>query len=159
MSLAWIGKGKRFGWIGIGYGQYFIFIIRQEFWLFFLFILGVDWPGVWSGCETTYYGVVSFRCWFECWRLNFINFTVQMIYWIFCFLCAESRRRFELIRIRQIYVPELILRLHNMLFTSRQMIPEYVDTVLLCFKPFFYLISFSFFLSFFQKFKTGIAAC
>jgi len=36
----------------------------------------------------------------------------------------ENRRRLELIRIRQIYVPELILRLHNMLFTSRNMIAE-----------------------------------
>jgi len=36
----------------------------------------------------------------------------------------ENRRRLELIRIRQIYVPELILRLHNMLFTSRHMIAE-----------------------------------
>jgi len=39
-------------------------------------------------------------------------------------LIVEGRRRFELIRIRQIYIPELILRLHNMLFTSRQLIPE-----------------------------------
>jgi nuclear pore complex protein Nup107 len=46
----------------------------------------------------------------------------------------ENRRRFELIRIRQIYIPELILRLHNMLFTSRHMIPEYVRnaTVHIC---------------------------
>ncbi|KAF8151524.1 nuclear pore protein 84/107 [Crassisporium funariophilum] len=35
-----------------------------------------------------------------------------------------DRRRRELIRIRQIYVPELVLRLHHLLFTSRSLIPE-----------------------------------
>ena len=39
-----------------------------------------------------------------------------------------DRRRRELIRIRQIYVPELIIRLHSLLFTSRQWIPEYVPS-------------------------------
>ena len=51
-----------------------------------------------------------------------------------CFLeCGDNmsfgsgdRRRRELIRIRQIYIPELIIRLHALLFTSRQWIPEYV---------------------------------
>ena len=66
------------------------------------------------------------------------------VYIEFLFLNAESRRQFELIRIRQIYVPELIIRLHNMLFTSRQMIPEYVDCSL-CFIPFTYCRPISFF--------------
>ncbi|KAF8884657.1 nuclear pore protein 84/107 [Infundibulicybe gibba] len=35
-----------------------------------------------------------------------------------------DRRRRELIRIRQMYVPELIIRLHVLLFTSRHRIPE-----------------------------------
>ncbi|TFK71838.1 hypothetical protein BDN72DRAFT_816969 [Pluteus cervinus] len=35
-----------------------------------------------------------------------------------------DRRRRELIRIRQIFIPELILRLHVLLFTSRHRIPE-----------------------------------
>ncbi|KAF8962886.1 nuclear pore protein 84/107 [Flammula alnicola] len=35
-----------------------------------------------------------------------------------------DRRRRELIRIRQIYVPELILRLHYLLYSSRKLIPE-----------------------------------
>lgn len=37
-----------------------------------------------------------------------------------------DRRRRELIRIRQIYIPELIIRLHSLLFNSRQRIPECV---------------------------------
>jgi len=35
-----------------------------------------------------------------------------------------DRRRQDLIRIRQIYIPELIIRLHQMLFASRLTIPE-----------------------------------
>ncbi|KAF9469517.1 nuclear pore protein 84/107 [Collybia nuda] len=35
-----------------------------------------------------------------------------------------DRRRLELIRIRQMYIPELIIRLHSMLYTSRNRIPE-----------------------------------
>lgn len=38
---------------------------------------------------------------------------------------GDQRRR-ELIRIRQIYIPELIIRLHFLLFTSRHRIPEFV---------------------------------
>ena len=53
-------------------------------------------------------------------------FTVRLDTDLF-FSGAKGRRRFELIRIRQIYIPELILRLHNMLFTSRQLIPECVE--------------------------------
>ena len=41
-----------------------------------------------------------------------------------CFLLPGDRRRRELIRIRQIYIPELIIRLHSLLVTSRQRIPE-----------------------------------
>ncbi|KDR66942.1 hypothetical protein GALMADRAFT_147583 [Galerina marginata CBS 339.88] len=36
---------------------------------------------------------------------------------------AERRRR-DLVRIRQIFVPELILRLHYLLFSSRKLVPE-----------------------------------
>lgn len=39
---------------------------------------------------------------------------------------VADRRLRELIRIRQIFVPELIIRLHAMLYTSRVKIPEYV---------------------------------
>ena len=39
---------------------------------------------------------------------------------VFCWQKVEG------IRIRQIYVSEFFLRLHYMLFMSRQMIPEYV---------------------------------
>ncbi|KAJ3474231.1 hypothetical protein NLI96_g12576 [Meripilus lineatus] len=35
-----------------------------------------------------------------------------------------DRRRRELIRIRQIYIPELIIRLHTILFVSRTLIPD-----------------------------------
>ena len=55
---------------------------------------------------------------------DFIYITSPL--WLSADLHTESRRRFHLIRIRQIYIPELILRLHNILFTSRQMIPECV---------------------------------
>lgn len=41
----------------------------------------------------------------------------------FC-LSQGDRRRRELIRIRQIYIPELIIRLHTILFVSRTLIPE-----------------------------------
>ena len=37
-----------------------------------------------------------------------------------------DERRKDLIRIRQIYIPELIIRLHFLLFDSRHFIPEYV---------------------------------
>ncbi|TFK22529.1 nuclear pore complex protein [Coprinopsis marcescibilis] len=37
---------------------------------------------------------------------------------------AHPRRSNELVRIRQIYIPELIIRLHFLLFESRQWIPE-----------------------------------
>lgn len=37
-----------------------------------------------------------------------------------------DRRRRDLIRIRQIYIPELVIRLHAMLFTSRDKIPKFV---------------------------------
>lgn len=37
-----------------------------------------------------------------------------------------DRRTQELIRIRQIYIPELIIRLHAMLYTSRSRVPEFV---------------------------------
>ena len=39
-------------------------------------------------------------------------------------LLAGDRRRRELIRIRQIYIPELIIRLHSLLLASRRVIPE-----------------------------------
>jgi len=42
-----------------------------------------------------------------------------------------DRRRRELIRIRQIYIPELIIRLHALLFTSRQWIPENLERAIL----------------------------
>ena len=38
---------------------------------------------------------------------------------------GNARQR-ELVRIRQIFVPELILRLHHLLVTSRTVIPEYI---------------------------------
>ncbi len=38
---------------------------------------------------------------------------------------ADQRTK-DLIRIRQIYIPELIIRLHYLLFNSRQLFPEYV---------------------------------
>lgn len=37
-----------------------------------------------------------------------------------------DRRGRELARIRQIFIPELILRLHGLLISSRTHIPEYV---------------------------------
>ena len=37
-----------------------------------------------------------------------------------------DRRRRDLARIRQIYIPELIIRLHSILIGSRSRIPEYV---------------------------------
>lgn len=40
-----------------------------------------------------------------------------------------DRRRRELIRIRQIYIPELIIRLHVLLFTSRHTIPGFVHSI------------------------------
>ena len=41
-------------------------------------------------------------------------------------LIPADRRTRELVRIRQIYIPELIIRLHFILFESRQYIPQYV---------------------------------
>ncbi len=37
-----------------------------------------------------------------------------------------DRRRRDLVRIRQIYIPELIIRLHSILVNSRSRIHEYV---------------------------------
>ena len=51
-----------------------------------------------------------------------------------------DERRKDLIRIRQIYIPELIIRLHFLLFDSRHFIPEYVSF------PFFIPSSFASFL-------------
>ena len=48
-----------------------------------------------------------------------------------------DRRTRELTRIRQIYIPELIIRLHAMLYTSRTRIPEFVS--LPCVPPMFLL--------------------
>jgi nuclear pore complex protein Nup107 len=42
------------------------------------------------------------------------------------FTKQDRRRERELDRIRRIYIPELILRLHNVLLDSRHRIPEYV---------------------------------
>lgn len=38
----------------------------------------------------------------------------------------DSRRLLELVRIRQIYIPIVIMRLHNVLYDSRRKISEYV---------------------------------
>ncbi|EKM74849.1 hypothetical protein AGABI1DRAFT_80653 [Agaricus bisporus var. burnettii JB137-S8] len=43
---------------------------------------------------------------------------------------SSERRRRELIRIRQIYVPELIIRLHSLLVSSRHFIPENLKSAL-----------------------------
>ena len=39
----------------------------------------------------------------------------------------DDKRVRELVRIRQIFVPELIIRLHSMLYVSRTRIPESVS--------------------------------
>jgi len=39
---------------------------------------------------------------------------------------VDERRRRELVRIRQIYVPELIIRLHSLLVSSKSFVPECV---------------------------------
>jgi hypothetical protein len=41
-------------------------------------------------------------------------------------MTQDDRRLRDLLRIRQIFVPELIFRLHTMLFDSHWKIPEYV---------------------------------
>ncbi len=41
-----------------------------------------------------------------------------------------ERRRRDLVRIRQIYIPELIIRLHSILVTSRSRISEYAPCLL-----------------------------
>jgi len=41
-----------------------------------------------------------------------------------------SYRQSELQRIRQIYIPELILRLHNLLISNSKHFPQYVETAL-----------------------------
>ena len=40
-----------------------------------------------------------------------------------------DRRRRELVRIRQIYIPELIIRLHSLLVASRSKAPEWVPII------------------------------
>ncbi len=47
---------------------------------------------------------------------------------------ADQRTK-DLIRIRQIYIPELIIRLHYLLFNSRQLFPEYVPSFLPSISP------------------------
>lgn len=49
----------------------------------------------------------------------------QYEYSSFIEMIGDQRRR-ELIRIRQMYIPELIIRLHYLLSTSRHRIPEFV---------------------------------
>ena len=44
---------------------------------------------------------------------------------------AAVKRSEDLVRIRQIFIPELIIKLHFMLFSSRKVIPEYVPFPLL----------------------------
>lgn len=44
---------------------------------------------------------------------------------------TTDKRAKELLRIRQIYIPELIIRLHAMLYSSRARIPECVASLLL----------------------------
>ena len=39
---------------------------------------------------------------------------------------ADEKRCHELVRIRQIYIPELVMRLHSLLVSSRAFIPRYV---------------------------------
>ena len=39
---------------------------------------------------------------------------------------ADEKRCYELVRIRQIYIPELVMRLHSLLVSSRAFIPRYV---------------------------------
>lgn len=62
---------------------------------------------------------------------------------------AANKRQDERIRIRQIYVPELIIRLHYLLYSSRQHIPGYVlpaplGLSILMFLFFHFLFSFAF---------------
>ena len=45
-------------------------------------------------------------------------------------LVLGDRRRRDLVRIRQTYIPELIIRLHSILVGSRSRIPEYVVLLL-----------------------------
>lgn len=54
---------------------------------------------------------------------------VELIFMLKNLRCVGEKRRRELTRIRQIYVPELIIRLHSLLVSSRAFIPEYVNTV------------------------------
>ncbi|KZT66080.1 hypothetical protein DAEQUDRAFT_813825 [Daedalea quercina L-15889] len=44
---------------------------------------------------------------------------------------AADRRRRELVRIRQIYIPELVIRLHSLLVASRSKVPENLKHALL----------------------------
>lgn len=41
------------------------------------------------------------------------------------FLIAEKRRK-EMIRVRRLFIPELVIRLHSLLFASRKWFPGYV---------------------------------
>lgn len=65
----------------------------------------------------------------KCWLLLFLH--LCCFYWNHA--TQGDRRRRELIRIRQVYIPELIVRLHIALFTSRHQIPEFVAPVSLHF--------------------------
>lgn len=52
-------------------------------------------------------------------RLNIRPPSILMHY-----LSLGDRRRRELIRIRQMYIPELIIRLHSLLVSSRNIVPS-----------------------------------
>jgi hypothetical protein len=57
---------------------------------------------------------------------SFVPLGVTLDYTLTTILDELDERRKDLIRIRQIYIPELIIRLHFLLFDSRHFIPEYV---------------------------------
>ena len=58
---------------------------------------------------------------------SFVPSGVNIHYMLTPILDELDERRKDLIRIRQIYIPELIIRLHFLLFDSRHFIPEYVS--------------------------------
>ena len=150
MSLAWIGRRKRFGWTDIGYVEKGIYNMTRIWFLFFcIFFKGL--------IDQVYDRVVKLLT--TEWLVSDVDLVVEgyclfftvigfLVYW-FLF---SARRQFELIRIRQIYVPELILRLHYMLFMS--MIPEYV-VYSLCFKKKLLNVA-SFFFSIFLFFSRNL---
>jgi len=89
--------------------------------------VGRDWTGSCANYEAPHHWVANSWRWYY---RTYVCFRLPMAQDNDKYPPPVDRRKRELVRIRQIFIPELIFRLHHLLYTSRKWIPEYVPPLL-----------------------------